>query len=72
MSVLSVNFSTMMADQVVNSEHDIPEFEDEESFFQDVDILQNHGIVRIFCTRPANSHSNVMFKTYAIRYCKLL
>lgn len=35
-----------MADQVVASGSDISDVEDEENFFQDVDILQNHGIVR--------------------------
>lgn len=35
-----------MVDQVVASESEISDVEDEESFFQDIDILQNHGIVR--------------------------
>uniref|UniRef100_A0A1B6GPJ8 Meiotic recombination protein DMC1/LIM15 homolog n=1 Tax=Cuerna arida TaxID=1464854 RepID=A0A1B6GPJ8_9HEMI len=33
-----------MGDQVVAHESDISDVEDEESFFQDVDVLQNHGI----------------------------
>lgn len=35
----------IMGDQVVASGSEVSDVEDEESFFQDVDILQNHGIV---------------------------
>lgn len=34
-----------MGDQVVASGSEVSDVEDEESFFQDVDVLQNHGIV---------------------------
>lgn len=34
-----------IGDQVVASESEISDIEDEESFFQDCDLLQNHGIV---------------------------
>lgn len=39
----------IMGDQVVASGSEVSDVEDEESFFQDVDILQNHGIVCLWC-----------------------
>lgn len=39
----------IMGDQVVASGSEVSDVEDEESFFQDVDVLQNHGIVCLWC-----------------------
>lgn len=41
-----------MEDQVV--EEEVFDFDEDESLFQDVDILQNHGIVSKYIFPPCN------------------